>query len=116
MKRYCFRRDNHINYYLVDSRRLCDFEQWLKWINRQDPNDEKFTDFFPIGNRESLEPPSYAMKVDSSCYSFSFSDPKLFTPCGKKLECGSNCVDELGHDGDCLCVGDEDGESGTCPA
>lgn len=116
MKRYCFRRDNHLNYYLVDSRRLIEFDEWRNWINSINPNDEQYTNHYPIGNRISLDPPEYAIKVDDSCYLFSFTDPKLFHHCGKKLECGSNCIDEAGHNGECLCSGDYNGEPGTCPA
>jgi hypothetical protein len=115
MKRYCLREDVRGKLYVVDSRRLSDFEGWLKWINSVDPTSEEFTDFFPIGNRLSAEPPDYA-KVVLSLHEWSFSDLRVFVCCGKKLECGSTCIDELGHDGDCLCAGDEDGESGTCLA
>ncbi len=116
MKRYCFRKDIRDNIYLVDSRRLSDFDGWLKWINSVDPTSEQFTDYFPEGNRLSAEPPKYALKLLLPIEDYSFTDFTLHNFCGKKVECGSHCVDELDHDGDCLCRGDEDGESGTCPA
>lgn len=36
--------------------------------------------------------------------------------CGAKLDCGGECYLAPGHAPPCLCVGDEDGEPGTCPA
>jgi hypothetical protein len=36
--------------------------------------------------------------------------------CGRSLDCGSSCWQPPGHSGPCLCVSDEDGVPGTCPA
>jgi hypothetical protein len=35
--------------------------------------------------------------------------------CRLPLECGSHCILDTGHVGDCLCAGDKFG-TGTCPA
>ncbi len=36
--------------------------------------------------------------------------------CGKALDCGERCFMPLDHDEPCLCIGDVDGEPGSCPA
>ncbi len=36
-------------------------------------------------------------------------------PCPHGLECGSGCIEPMGHAGPCMCVGDDDGP-GSCPA
>ena len=115
MKRYCIRKDNFGDYYFVESRNITRFDDWLKWFNKVDKSAEQYSDKFPIGNRESLDPPSYANKI-GDIFKMSFTMPKEFVMCGKKLECGSSCIVESGHDGGCLCCGDENCESGTCPA
>lgn len=38
------------------------------------------------------------------------------TPCAKPLDCGEKCFLPAGHDGPCLCIGDENGEPESCPA
>lgn len=37
-------------------------------------------------------------------------------PCESKLDCGESCYLPKGHEPPCLCIGDMDGEPGTCPA
>ncbi len=114
---FCLYQAADSGFYLVDRRRVHEFEAWLKWYNSVDKNSECFTDRFPPDNRQSLEPKQeIACKLSKPLQEYTFTDIKPKLNCGNKLECGSNCIDELGHDGDCLCAGDSDGESGTCPA
>ena len=35
--------------------------------------------------------------------------------CGEQLYCGGSCCLDSFHDGECLCIGDDDGP-GSCPA
>jgi hypothetical protein len=65
-------------------------------------------------------PESYPQKRDGRSGS---SHPKCCAGCpypdvlcATPLDCGERCFLPKGHDGQCLCIGDENGEPDTCPA